>query len=154
MEKSNQKDNQLKRHLFNSLVWSAIFVVLGAFNLYVFDVIVGRKLVAIEIVSPTERKEISGELTQVTVGARNIRLPIYIVVETPQGTLWVQGRLFSTRFKEDLPGRARLGQGEVGIGDIFRIFAVATKEDLKIGPLVTIPSHSIHSNTVHVKRIR
>jgi len=32
-------------------------------------------------------------------------------------------------------GKARLGQGEVGIGDIFKIFAIATKEDLKIGLL-------------------
>ena len=154
MEKSNEKENRLKRYLFNSILWSTIYVLLGAFNLYVFGVIVGPRLIAIKIVSPTEMKEISGEITQVTVAARNIKLPIYILVETPQSTLWVQGELFSTRFKENLPGRARLGQGEVGVGDIFRIFAIATKDNLQIGPLVTIPPDSIHSNTVNVRRVR
>jgi hypothetical protein len=46
----------------------------------------------------------------------------------------------------------RLGEREVSIGETFKIFAIATKEDLKIGSFERIPLDSIHSNIVSVKK--
>ncbi len=154
MEKYHQEVTNLKRKLIYSLIWSATFIILGAANLYVFDIIVGPKLIALEILMPKELNEIQGEVTQVSLSTRNIKQPIYIVVETPQGTFWTQDKLFPKQFKETLRGKARLGEGEVGIGETFKIFAIATKEDLRIGLLERIPPDSIHSNTVNVRRVR
>jgi hypothetical protein len=131
-----------------------IFVILGITNLCVFDALVGPRLITLEIRSPKEMSDISEEVTPVSIFARNIKPPVYITVETPQGALWTQDKLFPRQFKENLKGKARLGEGKMGEGQTFKIFAVATKEDLKIGPLVTIPPDSIHSNTVNVRRIR
>lgn len=146
---------QLKRKLISFLLWSAIFIVLGAANLYVFDVIVRHKLVAtIEILSPKEMSNIPEEVTPVSISTRNLDISVYIIVETPQGTLWIQDKLFPKRFKDNLRGKARLGEGEAGIGEFFRIFAIAPKEDLPIGILNKIPPDAIYSNTVTVRRVQ
>jgi hypothetical protein len=47
-----------------------------------------------------------------------------------------------------------LGEGEVGIGETFRIFAIAAKEDLSIHRLDKIPQDAIWSNIVTVRRVR
>jgi hypothetical protein len=146
--------SQLKKKLVYSVLWTTVFILFGIANLYVFEEIVGPKLTDLKIISPKEMSTIPSGTTEVSISARNVKPPVYVIVGTPQGALWVQDKVFPTKFKENLVGRARLGQGEVGIGDIFRIFAVATKDNLQIGPLVTIPPDSIHSNTVSVRRIR
>jgi hypothetical protein len=154
MEKYHQEVTDLKRKLIYSLMWSGAFIILGAANLFVFDIIVGPKLIALVILVPKEMNEIQGEVTQVSLSTRNIKQPIYIVVETPQGTFWTQDKLFPRQFKENLRGKARLGEGELGKGETFKIFAIATKEDLKIGVLGRIPPDSIYSNIVNVRRVR
>ena len=154
MEKYPQVVTNLKRKLIYSLIWSAAFIILGAANLYVFDIIVGPKLIALEILMPKEMNEIQGDVTQISLSTRNIKQPVYIVVETPQGTFWTQDKLYPRQFKENLRGKARLGEGGTGMGETFKIFAVTTKEDLKIGPLESIPPDSIYSNPVNVRRVR
>lgn len=153
MEEFTQETPKLKRKLIYSLLWGMSFIALGAANLYMFDVIFGPKLIALEIMSPREMSDIPEEFTQVSISTRNIKLPIYIVVETPQGTLWIQDKLLPRRFKDNLQGRARLGEGEVGIGEVFRIFVIATEKDLPIGVLERVPSRAIYSNTVNVRRV-
>lgn len=76
------------------------------------------------------------------------------LVETPQGSHWTQDKLFPTQFKDNLSGKARLGEGEVGIGETFRILTIATREDLPIGLLERIPPDAIYSNTVNVRRVK
>jgi hypothetical protein len=53
-----------------------------------------------------------------------------------------------------LTENVRLGEWYIGVDETFKIFAIATKEDLKIGPLERIPPDSIYSNTVNVRRVR
>jgi len=72
MEKYHQEVSDLKRKLIDSLMWSAAFIILGAGNLFVFDIIVGPKLIALEILVPKEMNEIQGEVTQVSLSTRNI----------------------------------------------------------------------------------
>jgi len=154
MEKYHQEVNSLKRKLIYSLIWISAFIILGAANLYIFDVVIGSKLIDLKILEPKEMNEIQGDITQVSLSTRNIKQPVYIVVETPQGDFWTQDKLFPRQFKENLRGKARLGEGEVGKGQTFRIFAISTKVNLKIGVLDRIPPDSIYSNIINLRRAR
>lgn len=144
------KDNTIYR----LVVGSIIFLFLFAIDSYIMDKIVKPKLSKLEIVSPVNGKDVSNLFTDIEVNVRAVEDKlVYVVVETPQGSLWTQDKLFPKKFKDKLDGRARLGEGEVGIGGTFKIFAIATKENLPIGLLVKIPPDAIHSNTVTVRRV-
>jgi hypothetical protein len=143
------------KELIKHLIWSLIFFILLFANITTFEMLVLPHLIKIEILVPQDKAEIANLVTDVKVFVMAVEdQSIYITVKTPQGTLWTQDKLFTSKFKDELTGIARLGEGEVGIGEMFKIFAIATKKDLPIGVLERIPPDAIHSkNTVTVKRV-
>lgn len=142
------------KNLITHLIWSLIFLVLLLGDLTIFEIIVHPKLADIEIVHPLNGAEVANLTTEVQVFARALEGQlIYIIVKTPQGTMWAQKKLFTSQFKDTLRGQAQLGEGEKGIREVFEIFAIATREELQIGILPTLPSKYIASKIVEVKRI-
>lgn len=137
------------------LVWSLVFFVLLFANIAIFEMIVCPKLSKIEILYPENNEEIAGHMTDVEISVRCVKNPLFIVVKTPQRTLWSQiDKLKTEEFKDKLKGKAQLGELALGINRDYEIFAIATKEDLPIGVLERIPPDAIYSNTVNVKRVR
>ena len=145
--------SKLIAHVLLSL---SLFVILFVINLGIYDKVVGPKLTTIKIEEPKDNSRITSPITEVKVFVRKIELPIYLVVEIEQGTLWVQTKrhLQHNQFKDTLTENVRLGEWYIGVDETFKIFAIGTKEDLKIGLLERIPSDSIYSNIVNVKRVR
>ncbi len=138
-----------------NLLWSLIFFGLLFANIEIFEMIVCPKLSKIEILYPKNNKKIAGHMTDVEISVRCVKNPLFIVVKTPQRTLWRQiGTLKTEEFKDKLKGKAQLGELALGINGDYEIFAIATKEDLPIGILERIPPDAIYSNTVNVKRVR
>lgn len=145
------KDNTIYRLIVGIIIFLFLFVI----DSYIIDKVVKPKLSKLEIVLPVNGTDISNLLTNVEVNVRAVEdKSIYIIVETPQTDMWVQGKLSARKFKDELTGRVRLGEGELGIGETFRIFAIATKKDLPIGKLDKLPSDAIYSNMVNVRRIQ
>lgn len=143
----------LIKHFIKSLM---IFIILLMVNLWLYEKIIGPKLTTIKIVEPKENTNISMPITEVKVFVRNVKLPIYIIVEDPQGTHWIQSKRYipHNQFKDILSQEVRLGQGYIGIGEKFRILALGTEKKLEIGILEIVPPDSILSNVVTVKRIK
>jgi hypothetical protein len=141
-------------HILMSLF---IFCILFGLNLWVYKMVIGPKLTIIEILEPKDGSRVSGDNIEVKVFVRNIELPVYPILETPQHTQWVQAKRFiqHNKFKDTLTLQVYLGGGYIGIGEIFKIFAIGTKEGLEIGTMLErIPPGAIHSNTVTVRRVR
>lgn len=143
---------KLITHVISSLI---LFFILFVLNLGVYENVVGPKLTTIEVIEPKEGDKVSKPTVEAKVFVRNLEIPIYFIVETPQGTHWVQAKRFipHNQFKTTLIQEVRLGEGYIGIGELFKIFAIGTKEDLEIRYLEKIPPHSIVSNIVTVKRV-
>lgn len=150
----------IKRRNFSELIghvlMSLLFFIILIANLWVYEKVVCPKLTTIEILYPKDGGEVSRPICEVKVFVRNVEWPIYPVVETPQGTQWIQAKRFipHNQFKTILTQQVRLGEGYISVGETFKIFAIATKEDFPIGILERIPPDAIHSNTVTVRRVR
>ena len=150
----------IKRRIFSELIghvlMSLLFFIILIANLWVYEKVVGPKLTTIEILYPKDGGEVSRPICEVKVFVRNVEWPIYPIVETPQGTQWIQAKRFiqHNKFKDTLTLQVYLGGGYIGIGEIFKIFAIATKEDLPIHRLDKIPPDAIYSNTVNVRRVQ
>lgn len=141
--------------LYRLIAGIVIFLFLFAIDSYIMDKVVKSKLERLEIVLPTNGTDISNLITDVEVNVRAVEdKSVYIIVETPQSAMWVQEKLSSRKFKDTLPGRARLGEGNTGIGETFKIFAIATADDLPIGILNKVPQDAIYSKAVTVRRIQ
>lgn len=141
--------------LYRLIAGIIIFLFLFAIDSYIMDKIVKPKLGKLEILSPTNGSDISNLITDVEVNVRAVEdKSVYIIVQTPQSAMWAQEKLSSRKFKDILPGRARLGEGNVGIGETFKIFAIATADDLPIGILSKVPQDAIYSKAVTVRRIQ
>jgi len=137
------------------LLWSLVFFVLLFANIAVFEIIVVPKLSKIEISYPKDGTEIMGLMTDVEILVRSVKHHLYIIVKTPQCSLWRQiDELKTEKFKDKLKGKAQLGELMLGIDESYEIFAIATKKDLPIGRLESIPPDAIWSNTVTVRRVR
>ena len=81
--------------------------------------------------------------------------PIYVIVETPQRTRWVQvARLLPhNRFKDVLIYPTVLGQGYISDNQKFQIYALTTKMRLDYGSkLEIIPPDAKLSNVITVER--
>jgi hypothetical protein len=143
---------ELISHVVVSLT---LFLILFVVNLGVYEKVVGPKLTTIEILEPKDGGEVLKPITEVKFFVRNAKWSIYLIVETPQGTQWIQAKRLipNNQFKATLTQAVRLGEGYIGIGETFKIFAIGTKEDLDIGLIEKIPPYSIVSNMVTVKRI-
>jgi len=116
--------------------------------------IVRPKLAELEVIYPENGAEVANLFTDVKVSVRAVEdKSIYTIVKTPQGTMWTQEKLFTEKFKDELPSKAQLGEGAVGVDEAFKIFAIATKEELKIGVLPALPEKYIASNFVVVRRV-
>ncbi len=128
MKKSN---GEIIKHILLSLLILGFLLL----NLWVYKEVIGPKLTTIEILSPKDKSEVSGPAIETRVFVRNVELPIYLIVETPQGTQWIQAKRYIqyNKFKDTLTQEVRLGEGYIGIGESFKIFAIGTKEDLEIG---------------------
>lgn len=142
------------KKLIKHLIWGVIFFIFLIANITIFETIVQPKLIKIEILAPQNNAEVLSPITNVEVSFRAVEgYRIYIIVETPQGTSWIQEKLFTSNFKGKLKGKAQLGELAVGIGRTFTIFAIATKKELPIGLHDKIPSDAIYSNIVSVRRV-
>jgi len=78
----------------------------------------------------------------------------YIVI-TPvrTGTAYVQDRPADVDVNQKtFVGRGRFGATQVGIGQQFMVYVVATKSALKAGPLLSEPEDAARSNTITVTR--
>jgi len=151
VEKLIKKAIDVKK-LITHLLWGCTFLFLVFADLAFFEKIAGPKLVKVVILYPHNGEKVSLH-TDVEVFVRKVEDRfVYIIVQTPQGTMWIHGKLFTSQFKDKLKGRARLGEGEAGIGETFKIFAIATKEEIRIGVLPALPSKYILSNVVEVRR--
>lgn len=137
------------KHILTDLL---ILFLLFSVNLWVYEKIVGSKLTTIKI----STLEIIGSIVQVKIFVRNVKWPIYLIVETPQGTKWIQCKKYIPygQFKTYFIEEVRLGEGDIGMGKNFKILAISTKEKLRIGVLREIPPGSIVSNILIVKRVR
>jgi len=143
----------IKDIIYRLIVGSLIFLFLLVIDSFIIDRLVRPKLSKLEVLYPRNGAEVANVITDVKVFIRAVEdRSIYIIVETPQGTMWTQEKLFTNKFKDELPGKARLGEEEVGIGKTFKIFVIATKEDLPIRKLDKVPSDAIYSNIVTVRR--
>ena len=147
-----------KADLITHLLWGTlIIIILFCVNHVVYEKLVGPKLTTIEIMQPQNGSEIFQPTVEVAFFVRNIEWPVYLIVETPQGTPWIQHyqQMQHNKFKDILKQYAQLGDGSVGVGGTFRIFAIGTTENLETGhTLEKIPPQSIVSNTVAVRRVR
>lgn len=145
-----------RRDIINHIIIGLLTFGFLLLNLWIYEKVLGPKLTTIEILSPQNREEVSGPAIEVRAFVRNIETPIYLIVETPQGSQWVQSKRYTqtNKFKDILTEVVRLGEGYIGIGEEFKIFAIGAKEDLEIGILEKIPPHSIVSNTVAVKKVK
>ena len=142
---------EIIKHLLLSLL---IFIIVFKLNLLIYEKYVGPKLTTIKL-ELKNKTEVSKSITEVEIFTRNIEVPIYLIVETPQGTQWVQpNKRFvpNNQFKANWVEKVHLGGGYIGLGEIFRIFAIGSEEDLKVGVITSIPSHSIISNELEIKR--
>lgn len=143
---------EIIKHLLLGLL---IFIIIFKFNLLIYEKYVGPELTTIEISELKSKSEGLIFITEVNVFVRNVKVPIYLIVETPQGTKWIQSKRFvpNKQFKANLIEEVHLGGGYIGLGETFKIFTIGTEEDLKIGTITSIPSDSIKSNVMPVKRI-
>lgn len=149
------KDKYLKDIIYRLTVGILIFLGLFFIDSFTSERLVSPKLAKLEVFYPKTEVDIAGLATDVKVSVRGVEDQfIYIIVKTPQRTMWTQEKLFTRKFKDELIGKAQLGEGGVGIGETFTIFAIATKEELKIGVLQSLPLKYIPSNFVEVRRVR
>ena len=142
---------EIIKHLLLSLL---IFIIIFKLNLLIYEKYVGPKLTTIKL-ELKNKTEVSKSITEVEVFTRNIEVPIYLIVETPQGTQWVQpNKRFvpNNQFKANWVEKVHLGGESIGLEETFKIFAIGSEEDLKIGIIASIPSHSIMSNELEIKR--
>lgn len=143
------------KELIGHLIWAILFLGLVFTNFVIFEHIVRPKLAKLEVIYSQQGVEVTNLFTNVKVFVRAVEdQSIYIIVETPQGTMWTQEKIFTRKFKDELVGKVQLGEGEIGIGETFKIFAIATKEELKLGILPSFPSKYTQSNSVEVRRSR
>lgn len=138
------------------LLCLAAFIIFSKVNLYTYEKVIGAKLAAIEILEPKYTDKVYGGIIDVKVFIRNVRVPVYLVVETPQGTPWVQSRIQipAYQFKATLTQKARLGGILIDEPQTYRIFAIGTGSKLEVNRSEEIPTDSIVSNIVAVKRVR
>ncbi len=149
-----KKTTSLKDIIYRLIAGSIIFAGILVVDSLTLEKVVKPKLSKLEVVSPKTGDEVANLTADIKVFVRAVEgQSIYIIVKTPQGTLWMQDELFPRQFKDDLDGRVRLGEGERGIGETFEIFAIATNQDLPIGILSKVPEDAIWSNKVKVKRV-
>lgn len=150
------KEKDIKELISHTLISLAFFLVLFVLNLGIYEKLVSPKLTTIEVLEPKDRSEVSKPVIEAKIFVRNVEIPIYLIVETPQGTHWIQAKRFipHKQFKTTLSQEVRLGDGYIGIGESFKIFTIGTKEELEIGVLEKIPPYSIVSNVVAVKRVQ
>lgn len=142
------------KKLIGHLLWSLIFIGLLFADFYIFENFIRPKLAKLEVLYPKNGAEVTNLFTDVKIFVRAVEdQSIYIIVKTPQRTMYLQEKLFTKEFKDELIGKAQLGEGRIGIGETFEIFAIATKEELKMGVLPSLPLKYISSSLVEVRRV-
>ena len=109
--------------------------------------------VYLQIKEPKPGEEV-GVSTMVS-GATTLKSTnIYIVVIPLQtGERFIVDGPLAVDEKGSWSGRARLGEGNLGVGEDFAISALATKLKLREGPLPKLPGDHHMSVAVEVKRV-
>lgn len=146
---------KIKKIILHFLAGAVLFVFLFGFNSFVIERFLEPKLIDLQIAYPLNGLEIAADSTDVKIVVRATKdMSVYIIVKTPQGTLWVQEKLCTNKFRDELSGIARLGEGNLGIGEHYKILAIATHHDLPIGKVKALPPDAKYSNEISVKRIK
>lgn len=144
------------RDLLHHSTWTVILILFALLSMPMTEWIAGARLVRLEVVTPLPNDAV-GLRADVGLAIRHLEGRwIYLIVESPEGTLWVQQHIPTPSFERALRGQVQLGDGSAGVGRRFSVFAVATKEELP-APSVTLkttrPDWTV-SNVVEVLRTR
>ena len=109
--------------------------------------------VSLKITSPENGAEV-GQFVAVEGYTKYKKLNHYIVVASQTGTVWVTDGPLLIPNSGYWTGRAQLGTGDIGKGEFFLIYVVATTMDLPIGEtsLSNVKNFSSAIATVKVLR--
>lgn len=119
------------------------------------DARVNQAVVASQFLVTTPRDNTEVSVTEIVRGATPYgNVPLYVVV-TPlnDGGDWIQpGKV--TIAGGIWIGRAQFGSRDLGLGDLFIVRALVTRQKVEAGPLVAVPPDAVFSTPITVKRTR